>query len=258
MLFLSVLFIVLPMAQTLAPVPQASSIVQSATTAQFGSTTITDVQLNGTVISHFGKTDQGTITLQADTAGHSKVALNLGAGSRSEYSSGHSEAAACTWTGADSQVHPVADHNCMTDGAWFLPLLSLPNAQQDPQATLTYSGTEQKNGATAEHLVTAKAIPTTDKTPAKTKALSQSLAKQNLFIDSTTSLPVALTFNVHPDNDAGRDIPVEIRFSDYRDVNGVKVPFHIEKSMNGSTVLEINVETATFNTGALATAGAAK
>ncbi len=58
-----------------------------------------------------------------------------------------------------------------------------------------------------------------------------------------------MTFNTHPDNDAGRDIPVEIRFSDYRVVNRVQTPFRVQKYVNNSLVLDFQFEAAALNTG---------
>jgi hypothetical protein len=75
------------------------------------------------------------------------------------------------------------------------------------------------------------------------------LSKMDFFLDPTTFLPAAVTFNIHPDNDAGLDIPIEVRFSDYRAVNGVQVPFHVQKFLNNSLVLDLQFATAVLNTG---------
>jgi len=71
----------------------------------------------------------------------------------------------------------------------------------------------------------------------------------DLFLDSLTLLPAALAFNIHPDNDMGLDIRVEIRFSEYRAVSGVQVPFHIQKYLNNGLALDLQVQIATLNTG---------
>src|SRR6266699_1727145 len=44
-------------------------------------------------------------------------------------------------------------------------------------------------------------------------------------------------------------IPVEIHFSDYRSVNGVQVPFHVEKFLNNSLVLDFQAQSAAINSG---------
>jgi hypothetical protein len=77
--------------------------------------------------------------------------------------------------------------------------------------------------------------------------LTQHLTEVDLYLDPVSALPLKLTFNEHPDNDASRDIPVEIRFSDYRPVNGAQVPFRLQKFINGTLLLDIRVEQAILN-----------
>jgi hypothetical protein len=235
--------------QRLPNVAQAEGLLHKAASAQFGSNPINDVQLTGTAILHLGIDQRGPVTLQADASGRSKVTLNLDGGQRTEYSSGHGEDPACTWTGADGKSHDVALHNCWIDGAWFSPALSLFAGQQQGHQQISYSGAEHRdnNGAAVEHLTTKRIIH--GQQPKKMTEQFQHLSNEDLYIDSATSLPTTLTYFIHPDNDVNRDIPIEIRFSDYRDVSGVKVPFRIEKLMNGSTLLEITLESASFNTG---------
>lgn len=62
-------------------------------------------------------------------------------------------------------------------------------------------------------------------------------------------LPAAITYNIHPDNNALLDIPVEIDFSDYRLVSGVQIPFHIQKCLNNSLLLDFQVQNAAINSG---------
>jgi hypothetical protein len=44
-------------------------------------------------------------------------------------------------------------------------------------------------------------------------------------------------------------MPVDVRFSDYRTVDGTQVPFHIEKYLNGGLILDLHLQTAALNTG---------
>jgi len=70
-----------------------------------------------------------------------------------------------------------------------------------------------------------------------------------MYLDSASLLPVAITFNVHPDVDAGTDVAAEVRFSDYRLVSGIRVPFHVQEFLNGGLVLDLEFQTVTLNTG---------
>ena len=70
-----------------------------------------------------------------------------------------------------------------------------------------------------------------------------------MYLDSASLLPVAITFNLHPDVDAGTDIAAEVRFSDYRLVSGIRVPFHVQEFLNGGLVLDILISNVTVNLG---------
>jgi hypothetical protein len=65
---------------------------------------------------------------------------------------------------------------------------------------------------------------------------------------------VAIDFNVHPDKDIGRDIPVEILFANYQAVKGVQIPYHFQKLLNGGVILDATVTSVNLNTGLAATA----
>jgi hypothetical protein len=66
-------------------------------------------------------------------------------------------------------------------------------------------------------------------------------------LDTVTLLPAVLTYSLHPDNGAQFEIAVEVHYSDYRAVNGVHIPFLIQRYVNGSLQLEIRVSSAEIN-----------
>lgn len=228
---------------------QAASTIQRAVSAQFGSTSIQDVQLSGKVVMHSGIDVSGSVLLVADSSGRSKVTFTLPSGSRSEYLSGHTENPACTWTDANGKTQDIAAHNCRTNGALFLPALALTTAFNSGKVAFSYKGSTASDAGTVDHLASSKTVAKTNIT---TTALIQKLSTDDLSLDTTTALPSSLKFFIHPDDDAKIDIPVEIRYSDYREVRGVKIPFRIEKLVHGSSFLEITVDSATFNNGPVA------
>jgi hypothetical protein len=66
----------------------------------------------------------------------------------------------------------------------------------------------------------------------------------DIGLDSTTLLPAVLACSVHPDNGASTPIAIEIHYSNYRVIDGVQIPFHIERYINGSLQLDILVSSA--------------
>ena len=75
------------------------------------------------------------------------------------------------------------------------------------------------------------------------------LSSTDVYLDSSSLLPVAFAFNTHPDNNSLLNIPVEIDFSNYQAVNGAQIPFHIQKFLNGSLFLDMTIQSAAVNSG---------
>lgn len=136
----------------------------------------------------------------------------------------------------------MANHNCVTDAAWFFPGFSVLSQLSNPNLVATYVGQETKNGVAVQHLhfVVQSADPT---------GFSQQLSAEDIYLDASSNLPTALTFGVHPDNNAATDIPVEVDFSNYQVVNGVRVPFRIQERLNGTLFEDIIVQSVVFNSG---------
>ena len=84
---------------------------------------------------------------------------------------------------------------------------------------------------------------------ARMTAEIQGLSVVDLYVDPNSMLPLALAFKTHPDDDFNLNIPVEIRFGDYRNVNGVLAPFRIQKLLQGTLTLDLAVTQATVNSG---------
>jgi hypothetical protein len=86
-----------------------------------------------------------------------------------------------------------------------------------------------------------------------------------VYLDPSSLLPVGMTFNVHPYDPKNPDRPLlpyrgntfdcleEVRFTDYRQIDGRMVAFHIQtKNKTGSKdiVMDIQLSSVSFNTGA--------
>lgn len=247
--------------------PVAVGIAQRAVSALGGAASVRDVTLTGTVHRTAGSTDEsGPIILKALGSKLSRVEMNLPSGKfvelRGQDSGGLPKS---SWTGTDGTTHAIAGHNTLTDAVWFFPALSSLSASPaaDPALSLS-SAQDTKNGAAVQkvhfttQLPTVTAPATTGLPPGAAESplfpLNSSpqmshLAATDVYLDPSTSLPIAAAFNTHPDNNDRVDIPVEVRFSDYRAVNGVQVPFRIQKFFNGTLLLDITLQSAAINSG---------
>lgn len=248
--FLLVLAIpVFPQTLTTQSSPQAPTLLHEALTALNGGQSITDVTLSGTAHRIAGSEDEsGTATYKA-IFGANRLDLSLPSGPFSEIANSTGASPGGSWSGPDGVAHPMALHNLMNQAS-ISPAFTLATLASAQHSVAILVGQEMKNGASVYHLSASQQFP---QMRGKTAALSQRLSQIDVFLDASTLLPVALDFNAHPDNDAGLDIPVELLFSDYRTVNGVQIPFHVQKFFNGSLLLDLQFTSAQLNSGLSAT-----
>jgi hypothetical protein len=226
---------------------QGMSLAVQAFRALTSGSTVNDVTLTGTARRIAGSDDEtGAVVLKAMAGGNSRVDLTLPSGARSEVRTNSSAGPAGSWSGVDGVSHPISEHNLMTDSSWFFPALLLGRIISTQGFLVSYVGQETRNGGTVAHLAASQQVTGVS---AKSAAMIQHLSQMDIFLDATTFLPSAIVFNIHPDDNALLDIPIEVRFSDYRAVNGAQVPFHVQKYLNNGLVLDFQAQSVTLNTG---------
>jgi hypothetical protein len=233
--------------QAIASDPQAVALAAKSLAVLTGSTRVQDVSLTGSATRIAGSDEEsGTVTLTALGATYSELNLNLSGGIRSEVRTAPNGVPQGSWTAPNGSVNPFAQHNCLTDAAWFFPALSVLSQLSDPNLVAKYVGQETRGQETVQHLQLFLTLPATSSDPS---GLYSTLTTEDLYLDASSLLPVALKFSAHPDNNALANIPVEVDFSNYQAVSGIQVPFRIQKLLNGSLFLDITVQSAVLNSG---------
>jgi len=215
----------------------ASRALQALT----GGTTLTDITLQGSVTYIAGsdrETGSATLVARGDT--ESLLTLNLSGGQRKEVHNG----AAGVWIGPDGTPRAVATFNCYLDTDWFFPAFSLGALATDPTLIINLAGQEVHGGQQVYHL-TLFHYPSGQ--PPDVVSLVQRVSKMDIFLDATSLMPTALDFNVHPDNNANFDIPMEIRFGAYQSFSGVWAPTRIRKYLQNYLVLDITTASVAVN-----------
>ncbi len=211
-----------------------------------GGTSVTDVTLNGTATwTNGSQQHSGPVILKALGQDESSLDISLSDGEYAEIRDASSGAPGGEWKLGDKTT-PFALHNCWTDAAWFFPPLYYLFAPSSSGVILSYLGTENKGGRVLYHL---RAWRQESGQAPDISSMIAKLSSVDYFIDATSLLPVEMKFQTHPDTDANMSIPVKVTFSNYQDVNGVKVPFHVKKYVGGHVVLNITIDSATFNSG---------
>jgi hypothetical protein len=230
---------------------QAQSLLKQSLAALTGGQPLTDVTLSGTARRIAGSDDEsGTAVLKALASGDARIDLSLSSGQRSEVENLSGTSPAGSWSGPDAASHPIALHNLLTEPAWFFPAFAISRRLSTSGHVVTYVGQETHEGQAVEHISVSQTSPSKD--PPLGPSFAH-LTQVDFFLDSATLLPASISFNIHPDNDARLDLPVEIRFSDYRPVHGAEIPFHIQKLLNNSLLLDFQVQSVTPNSGLAAT-----
>jgi len=221
----------------------AVSLAQKSVAALTGGLPVGDVTLNASVISILGSDNEtGTGTFTAKGFSESRVDLNLSGGTRSEVRNIANGGPAGAWARNGGASTAYAGHNTLTDAAWFFPALSSLTQTANPNVVFKYIGQEQHSGVNTQHIQIFQAPPAGI-------ASVQRLSTTEVYLDAATLLPVAMAFKVHPDKDMNTDIPAEILFANYRAVNGIQVPFHFQRMLNGGVILDVTVTSAALNTG---------
>lgn len=206
-------------------------------------TPISDVTLTGAVTWIAGSDkESGTATLWAAGARESRVDLALTRGTRTEIRDAQTGMTRGAWTAPSGAGGKFAFHNCQTDAVWFFPALS--SLAPSTNLVLSYIGHEDRKGKSVEHIHSY-----VRQSEPRLAQWVRELSAMEFYVDAATLLPSAITFNVHPDNNALGNIPIEVDFSDYQSINGVLVPMHIEKYVQGTLMIDLTISNAVFNTG---------
>jgi hypothetical protein len=220
---------------------QALALVAKSIAALTGGLPPGGVTLNANAIWIAGSDYfTGPATLQATGTTDSRVDLNLNGFTRSEIRTASGGAPSGSWIDASAKSHSYAQHNCWTDVAWFFPALSSFSQSAAVTFFYSYAGQEQHGGLTVQHIVALQHLTS----PQMDLSTIDKLSATDIYLDPVSSLPLAIAFKVHPDNDMNTDIPMEIRFANYEAVSGIQVPFHIQRMMNGSLVLDLTITNA--------------
>ena len=249
------LSILLPSAaqQPTPPAPEANQLLRRALSVLSANSITHDVTLSGTAHYTVGPDDEtGTATLKAIVTGASRIDLMLPSGPRIEVRNLGANVPVGTWSGPDGVDHAIPYHNLLNEPSWFSPVASISRLLASPESAASFVSTETIDSQSVQHISVTQQAP--QSVASAEPSFLPHLTQIDFYLDSATSLPAAITFDIHPDNDALIDIPIEVRFSDYRPVNGTQIPFHVQKFLNHGLILDLQFESATINSGLSATA----
>jgi len=233
------------------------NLLDAAQRALSGGAAINDVTFSGTVRHIAGATDEnGRAELKALATGETSVDLTYPSGSTREVYARSERGLIGQRSSQNQKPHAISEHNLLVDPAWFCPVLILQRVGTASDRIVTVVRQAASSQHSRDHLRVSRkptSEPTSDQTVNSiTKRVLDAFnaAPQiDFYLDSTTHLPTELAFNLHPDNNLGENVPIRVKYSDYRPVNGLQVPFHLQKFMNGTLMWDVELESANFNSG---------
>jgi hypothetical protein len=188
--------------------------------------------------------ESGTAQLQAKIDGSSNVQLSLGQASRTEVQTKADSSRSCQWTDGAGTTHATVGANCFIAIPWFAPgLFTQPVSQLPVLLATTDDGEVSKNGSALHQVGYLLNLQGADSTSTN-QMVSQSTVK--VFYDPQTSLPDSLEYFVHPDSNDLQNIPVRVVFRNYQSVSGIMLPFHVEKYVNRTLQLALDITNASI------------
>ncbi|MGB6481992.1 MAG: hypothetical protein WBE86_00740 [Candidatus Acidiferrales bacterium] len=226
--------------------PQAVSLLQRSLAALVDTTTVNDVTLNASTDWIAGSDNEtGSATLKATAIGQGRVDLSLSDGQRSEVVDISQAPPVGSWCGTDGVWHSIVAHNLYTDPTWFFPTFLISRVLSGVNYAVSPMDAETQNGVAVEHVRTYQQPGfTTD-----VAALLQSLSQIDIYLNASTLLPVSVSFNTHADDNALDNVPIQIKFLNYQVVQGISVPYHIQKYIQNGLALDLTVTGVQVNSG---------
>jgi hypothetical protein len=224
----------------------ALQLLQQSLTVLSPSIKTNDVTLTGSVHYIAGSTDEnGIVTVKAISNGASFMELDLPSVVQREFRNLTVDPPVGVWSLGDAASHQIPLHNLYNEPSWFFPAAALNRAIVSPTSVATVVGSSEVANTNAQQISVLQQYPQAAFQP----PIASHLSEIDFFLDPITSLPVAIAFDTHPDDDASLDIPVRVEFSDYTSVSGTQIPFHIQRFINNRLALDLQFNSAVINSG---------
>lgn len=225
---------------------QAVSALQTSLASLVGSNSLSDITLTGTATRTAGSDNEsGTAQLRATAIGQSRLDLSFPGGNRSEVRDSSQAPPVGQWLGPSGSVQTMAQHNLMTEPAWFFPAFVLSRVLSNSNYSISAIDQQMKNGSTVNHVTVFQQLSTSN----DPQGIYARLSRMDIYLDPTSNLPVAIDICTHPDNNANLNIPVELLFTNYQVARGLRVPMHVQQLVNNVVLLDIEVSQVNANTG---------
>lgn len=139
----------------------------------------------------------------------------------------------------------ISPESAVSIRPWALPFFTDITALGDPAVTLRYLGPEELEGITTHKVEIARQFGSSE-------PLAGSRARAGKFmvwVSTSTGLPVQIGYPLMASDHPKASITAIRRFSDYRSVLGIAVPFQQEELVQGTPRYSLQLTNVSFNVG---------
>lgn len=229
--------------------PRAVAVLQQSL-ARLGSMIPRDLVATGSVeITEGSAFERGTVRLLFRGTDQAAEFVDTPEGKRSlvfsrgKVQGGLGRTVTTEATAPPRNARPSSLESALSSQPLYFPLAILREALANSEFAIEeVKGTE---GAANQHRV---AIKNSFTSKPKLRELGDATTRM-LFIDSVTGLPSRFSTDLLAARGNSPRIPIEVDFSDYRDVGGILFPFQIEIFVNGTPWKSLRIENVRLNTG---------
>ena len=229
----------------LAGVSTAASFLAQVALKYPGAVSLSSVALNATAQWSLGsQKETGTAVLQAKPDGTSSMQLILSKATRTEARKALGDARSCLWSDA-AGTHQVNDVDCNAPVNWFAPFLSIqPATSVLPLLNIVDDGLVTTESGTFRQI--SYRLPMHGNQSTLTDPLTSG-TRVSVLYDPQTLLPSSVEYMQHADSDLNTTFPVRVAYSSYQLVQGVPVPYQIDRYVSNVLQLSLTVTHASLN-----------
>src|SRR2546426_8660708 len=224
--------------------PQATTVINLALNAAGGIAALSQIQDytgSGTIVYSWADSQvQGSVTVKGRGLAQFRLDATLPAGVRSFIVS--------NGTGSlrelDGTTTPIPYYQAVNFGSSVVfPLVHLLAALLNTSTNITYQGLVTRAG----HQVHDIRVQGLSAPAATTAGVQANIPAQDFFIDSSTFQVISTLGKAYPKDGSLSAAPAEVQFSDYRQVNGILLPFAVTTLIAGQSASAIQLNQVTFN-----------
>lgn len=219
---------------SLSVVTAGQNLISSASNAFNGNRTVQPIHLAGTaqLISGTDKTIV-PVTIDAKSDGSAQISYSLPSGTSTTRWESIASGRNCSRSDG-SQKTAISQSECWLSVPWFCPQ-SIFSKDRDPRITLMPGS---PNSA-PRNLIAAISFPDDPITVSKEMAIWSTAM---ISLDSSF-LPATLTYSQQANDGSFKFAAILVRYSEYRTVNGVTLPYRIDRFVNGTLQTSLSFDT---------------